>query len=164
MIISFKHNYIYFRPKKTGSSTIEDVLSQDLGPDDIIAGKRAARIPGGGGEERFSHLVAHTPAREIKEMVPPQFWEKAYKFASVRHPYEIAVSLAYYRLHKFEHRTGAEDQSQFSRILDQVITGNYCSSLRYFGIEGIPIVNDYIRHETFETDLRRMTTRIGVNI
>ena len=35
MIISFRHNFIYFRPKKTGGTTIMEMLRPNLGEGDF---------------------------------------------------------------------------------------------------------------------------------
>src|SRR3954451_1111005 len=165
MIVSFLHNYIYLRPKKTGSSTIEHVLSKDVGPEDIIAGKKAGRIPGiKNVDNRFAQLDTHTKATNVKTLVPEQFWSQAYKISSARHPYEKAVSLAYYRWHKFE-KWGVEDEEkQFSRILYQVVRSNAYHSFKYYSIDGEVIIDDFIRHESFEADLRRVAARIGIAV
>jgi hypothetical protein len=166
MIISFKHNYIYFRPKKTGSSTIETVLSADLGPDDIIPGRKGAARAGRAGKppESSAPLATHTQAEKIQAMVPEEFWQRCYKFASERHPYEKAVSLAFYRMHKFEKWGVEEADREFRRVLDEVVRGNSYSGLKYYSIEGAPVVDDFIRHESFEADLRRVAARVGVTV
>jgi len=167
MIISFKHNYIYFRPKKTGSSTIETVLGADLGPYDIMPGKKGATRAGLAdttAEASPARLATHTKAEKIREMVPEEFWQRCYKFASERHPYEKAVSLAFYRMHKFEKWGVEEAEREFRRLLDEVVRGNSYSGIKYYSIEGAPVVDDFIRHESFEADLRQVSARIGIAV
>ena len=162
MIISFKHNYIYFRPKKTGSSTIEEVLSADLGAEDIIPGVKGANRPANLPD--FALLATHTSADKIRSMVSDEFWQHCYKFASERHPYEKAVSLAFYRMHKFERWGVDETELEFQRVLNEVVWSNSYSGLKYYSIDGAPVVDDFVRHETFERDLRRIAARIGVAV
>ena len=97
-------------------------------------------------------------------MVPEEFWQRCYKFASERHPYEKAVSLAFYRMHKFEKWGVEEAEREFDRVLDEVVRGNSYSGIAYYSIDGAPVVDDFIRHETFEADLRRVAVHIGVAV
>ena len=64
VIISYAHNFIYFRPKKTGSSTIVDVLRPSLGENDISRarslGERETEVP----------RALHMKAAEVKAVVP----------------------------------------------------------------------------------------------
>jgi len=162
MIVSYKHNYIYIRPKKTGSSTIEVVLSRSLGPGDLIAGKHtgldrqrldAAHV------DCLDMVSGHITAEEIRSLVTPKFWEQAYKFASERHPYEKAVSMAYYRL--AQRGLSADD---FPPVLDKTVrTGEY-RGFDHYHIGGMLVVQDFIRLETLEDDLRRVCAHIGAKI
>jgi len=162
VIISFKHNYIYFRPRKTGSSTIEYLLSRRLGPEDILAGGRVLE-KSGMSEAAVAlsvRLATHATARQVKDVVPEAFWERCYKFASERHPYEKAVSLAFYRMHKRERR-GVEAQTrEFARVLDQVVKGDIYVGFETYSLEGKPVADDFVRHETFDEDLRRIAKRL----
>src|SRR3954453_8087586 len=161
MIISRKHNYIYFRPKKTGSSTIEQVLGCDIGPDDIIGGQKHSRFPNLKPEVIFDDLAAHTKAVEIRALVSEEFWNDSFKFASVRHPYEKAVSLAFFKLSK-RIKTGGASEKDFPKVLDNVVKhGNY-SSEGIYSIGGVSVVDDFIRHETFDADFRRVLAKIGI--
>jgi hypothetical protein len=82
MIVSFYHNFIYFRPKKTGSSTIEEVLCQSLAPGDIIAGTRALRVPGQDGSARVPEgLVAQSKPEDIIKRVSMDFLAGCFLFA-----------------------------------------------------------------------------------
>ncbi|HVZ90528.1 MAG TPA: hypothetical protein VG843_02665 [Rhizomicrobium sp.] len=154
MLISFKHNYIYFRPKKTGSSVIASILRDSFGEKDI-----RAHDPGPG----KALEKVHTEASEIKKMVSEEFWNGAFKFASERHPYEKAVSLAFYRYGK-RVRDGRGKALNFEKVLDKVIeTGSY-SGFKYYSIDGKSVADDFIRHENFEADLRRICAKLGVPV
>jgi hypothetical protein len=154
MIISYKYNFIYFRPKKTGSSTIAAVLRANLGIDDVDHKDQVW------GEEKER---AHTEASEIRDMVPRKFWKSAFKFTSERHPYEKAVSLTYYRMGKHGKSTRAETSS-FEEMLDKVISGEGYCGYRYYSINGRPIVDDFIRQENLMADLKRIGEKLGLAI
>ena len=154
MIISYKHNFIYFRPKKTGSSTIAEVLRANFGTDDVDHNDLSSI-------DEKTH--AHTKAEQIRRMVPRKFWKGAFKFTSERHPYEKAVSLAYYRMGK----PGKAEQNQsrpFEEMLDSVIAGEGYCGFRYYSINGRPVVDDFIRQESLSADLKRIGEKLGLSI
>lgn len=158
MIISFRHNFIYFRPKKTASSTIVEVLRPCLGDGDISRGKD---IP----EHPEVHGRTHLTAAEIKQVVPTEFWDRAFKFASERHPYEKAVSLAYFQLGKQQQRrqkTPDRAVSRFGRVLERVVREGEYRGFQYYSIDGHVVADAFIRLEYLETDLRRVADRVGI--
>lgn len=158
MIISYKYNFIYFRPMKTGSSTIEFVLAPNLGSDDVIPGKRARKIPGG---TVRTGLSAHAKAPEVRNMVTAEFWDRCYRFASERHPYEKAVSMAYYMLHKRQ-KEGRE--IGFEHVLERAVNFGLYRGFDNYSIDGTAVVHDFIRHENFDADLRRICDRFNIAI
>jgi hypothetical protein len=162
MIVSYKHNYIYIRPKKTGSTTIEAVLSDSLGPGDLITGKPNESVRH---RLNINHvhcldtLSTHLIADEVTRLVTPEFWQQAYKFASARHPYEKAVSMAYYRLAK--RGLSADD---FPALLEKTVRGGEYRSFDHYHIGGTLVVQDFIRLETLHEDLQRVGAHVGVKI
>jgi hypothetical protein len=164
MIISYQYNFMYFRPKKTGSTTIEEVLSRDLGPDDIISGDRGRRIVRDhGGSANSVDLPAHPRAEAVAKLVSARFWAESYKFASERHPYEKAVSLAYYRLSK-QHRKGRQMDDDFASLLDRTVRSGHYRGYDHYSVDGKPVVDDFIRHETLDKDVTRIAARLGISI
>lgn len=161
MIVSYKHNYIYFRPKKTGSSTIAEVLRDSLGEGDI---SDSTSIPGDIEVDRRS---LHLKAVEVQSIVTPEFWQRAYKFASERHPYEKAVSLAFFRLGKQQARRGKDAEYSSRRLpslLQRVVEGGEYKGFDYYSVDGKPVVDEFIRHETLEADLRRIAGRLDIPV
>lgn len=170
MIVSFSRDYIFIRTKKTASSTIENVLKDSLAPGDIAAGKTASRLtadpasPFKPGEE---DLYAHMKASDIRAGLSREFWDKAFKFTSERHPYEKAVSLAFYRYGKRERiaaKKGKLLSEDFAVVLDETVRTRLYRSFNFYAIDGRVVVDDFIRHETLEADLQRIGKRIGIEI
>ncbi len=170
MIISLKYNFIYIRTRKTASTSIHRALEQIRGPDEIcIRGnypvwssvlKKGTPPP----EEGFQ---THVAAMEIKPYLRRKIWKRAFKFTSERHPYEKAVSLAFYfasKKDKIEERGRKPVSEDFDEVLDLVIKfGRYASYPLYF-IDDVPVVSDFIRHETLEADLKRITEKLGIDL
>lgn len=164
MILSILHNYIYIRTKKTGSSTIEAVLKRELGPDDVAVGTRFRALkplmkPGAQLPERGSHAPTHVGIAEVQPILREEFWQNAFKFTSERHPYEKAVSLAHMRWA----RMGQEGRD-FAAVLDKTVRQGLYAGFPLYSIDGRPVVDEFIRLETLEADLRRIGRRIGVPI
>lgn len=163
MIISYRHNFIFIRTRKTASSTIEAVLKPCLGPEDIYVEGIHFR---GGDQSRYADFtrgVQHMNAAQMKTLVSPEFWNQCFRFTAERHPYEKAVSLAYYRFGKNLKKNKRNDSS-FEEALDKVVrAGNY-RSYEYYTIGGQLAVNDFIRHEALQEDLLRIGRKFGIEI
>jgi hypothetical protein len=170
MILSVRHNYIYVRTKKTGSTTIEAVLRASLGPEDVVIGrnfgvlkpllKPGAEIPG---RQQGSLAPTHVAIKEIGPLLCPEFWNTAFKFTSERHPYEKAVSLAYMGWSRSEDRQRRFDGS-FDRYLDDVVHRGRYAGFPLYSIDGLLAVHDFIRVETLASDLKRIGNRLGIPV
>ena len=158
VIVSYRHMFIYFRPKKTGSSTIVEVLRPHLGKHD--ARRLNTLLP-----DITEKAPLHSTATEVRAAVSGRFWKRAFKFASERHPYEKAVSLAFFRYGKQEAiRNDGLPRQRFEDLLDRVVQGGEYQSFEYYSIDGKSVVDEFIRHETLEHDLRRIGEKIGIPI
>jgi len=170
MIISVKYNFIYIRTKKTASTSIHRALEQILGPDDICIRrkyrdlssvlKRGVIPP----EEGFE---THVSAVAIKPYLQKRIWNRSFKFTSERHPYEKAVSLAYYfasKKDKIEERGRKPPSDDFDKVLNSVVKGGKYRSFPLYFIDGAPVVSDFIRHESIEADLKRITEKLGIDL
>lgn len=161
MIVSFKYNYIYFRPKKTGSSSIAAILQASLDEGDI---RRSQALPA---DIRPDRRSVHMKAADIRNSMPEAFWNRCFKFASERHPYEKAVSLAFFRLGKQQQKrqkTPERSLQRFPALLARVVAGGEYRGFDYYAIDGKPVVNEFIRHETLEKDLRWVAARLGIPV
>lgn len=165
MIISLKYNYIYIRPRKTGSSTIEAVLQESLGPDDLFVREElkvlAPIVKPGVNIPSHENLVTHIKIADIRDMIRDDIWERLYKFTSERHPYEKTVSYAYF---KYTKRRARREKFTFQDYLDQVVHSGKYASFPQYSINGRSVADDYIRLESFEKDMRRVAEHLGIPI
>jgi hypothetical protein len=99
----------------------------------------------------------HLDACRIKQRLAPHFWERAHKFTIERHPYEKAISLEYFlykpRIAKFK---------SFEKHVDEVVQRGSYTGLRYYTIDGQVVVDEFLRCETLEKDLRRLAENLRV--
>lgn len=161
MIISLKYNYLYMRPRKTGSSTIEVILYESLGPDDLFIKEDlqvlAPIVKPGVVIPQNKRLVTHIKISDIRHMIRDDIWDRLYKFTSERHPYEKAVSYAY-----FKHRNRAlRKHPEFEDWLDHAVREGEYASFPVYSIDGRSVADDYVRLESIETDIRRVSQRVG---
>jgi hypothetical protein len=172
MIISLRHNYLYIRTKKTGSSTIEALLQQHLADGDIVLKKSEDLAPLLKPNAKFPVVrgpLTHVAISQIMPLLREDFWNRAFKFTSERHPYEKAVSLAYWRL---ERMLQSDNQSRrekgaamdFPAYLDHVVRAGKYSTFRHYAIDGKPAVDDFIKLESFDADIRRIAARIQLPV
>jgi hypothetical protein len=166
MIISFLHSFIYIRTRKTASSTIEALLKENLGPDDLFVGKgriRKLRPKEIVCQEGLSPdtVAGHMGATEIMSILPEGFWNSCIKFTSERHPYEKAVSLASFNFNKLKNNGRAESYD-FDRFLEKVIANGSYRSFDLYSVDGRVVVDDFIQYDTLHADLRRIGARLGI--
>jgi hypothetical protein len=178
MIISYSRNFIFIKTKKTAGTTVEAVLSTGCGPEDIIPNVYGSTYPGSGlvipgrqnmglDDESSSEddddgidkngFNPHITAEELREFVGPEFWKSAFKVTVERHPYEKAVSQAYFRMFKRNRHN-----EPFPIFLDRVIRKGGYSGFPLWSVDGKVAVDDFIRQENLQSDLERVTKRLGI--
>ena len=79
------------------------------------------------------------------------------KFASERHPYEKALSFAH-----FEFRGEHAEPAAFRSHLDDVVRVGAYQSFPIYTIDEEPVIDDWIFHDSLESDLDRIAKRLGL--
>jgi hypothetical protein len=102
----------------------------------------------------------HINAQKIKERLAPEFWSGAHKFSIERHPYEKAVSFAYFT---YKPRIAKSGRS-FDEHLDSVVRRSDYSGYHFYSIDGEVAVDEFLRCENLERDLRRLAEKLGIPI
>lgn len=96
-------------------------------------------------------LPRHAGARRVKEIVDEEFWNSAYKFSIERHPYEKAVSLAWW-----ECRHG-----DFDTVLASVLRGDRYRNYDLYTLGGTLAVDFVIRFEKMAEDIPKVEQALG---
>jgi hypothetical protein len=193
VIVSYTHNFIFVKTKKTAGTSVEIALSLLCGPDDIVApigpGVELERAAAGGWarnfnadrdlERRFRAAVqrgrkarirtisnenrasggctGHMPVARVRELVGGKFFRKALKFTVERHPYEKAVSFAY-----FAYRGDRGDAAAFAEHLDDTVRHRGYPGHPLYSINGVPRMDAYALHDSLEDDLVRILAPLGL--
>jgi hypothetical protein len=195
MIVSYLHNFIFIKTKKTAGSSMEVALATHAGPDDIVTPmgqkeevERIKLYPSAyprnfstdkAAEQRYLEALKteklraikialraanqasdvrtqrHDRAEHILEATGKEFWRKAYKFTIERHPYEKAVSLAWFERGR---------RQKFEDALDSVLRKNRYRNYDHYTLDGVVAVDFIIRYEHMNEDLQKVEERLGLPI
>ena len=139
MIISNSNNFVFIHLDKCGGTSVENALNPYLKNDDIKLGtldfepdhKELYYL------EKYN-LKKHSGAKDIKKHVGGK-WESMYKFATVRNPKDIMISLYYYVKKNFNesiendeyfdiYKKTIIDNSGIDGFIKNIIKCNYSSS------------------------------------
>lgn len=112
----------------------------------------------------------HMPARELMALLDPEFWQRSYKFSIERHPYEKAVSFAWFfrnlvrnkadgAIHRLEDRLG-----DLSQTIDFVLKRRLIRNYNIYAVGQQVVADKVVRYEHLEEDLRAVEEQIGLPI
>ena len=100
MLISHSHKFIFIKTKKTGGSTIENVIvnnffdpSIDVCTGSMIDGTPRSNI----GPKKPNEPDGHKPWFMVKDYVTPEQWTNYHKFTIERNPWDKVVSEFFWR-------------------------------------------------------------------
>jgi hypothetical protein len=158
MIVSYSKNFIFIKTKKTAGTTVEAVLGAGCGPGDVVTLTTTKAGDVNRSDERF---YKHMTAEEAYPLIGAEFWNKAYKITVERHPYEKAVSQAFYKFPKQKRHGGTSDMTKYMDVV--VRDGDYPGFARW-SIDGKVAVDDFIHQENLKADLDRVGQRLGIAI
>ena len=100
---------------------------------------------------KSSVTARHGSATAALKITGPEFWAGAYKFAVERHPYEKAVSLAWFERHG----------RRFDDVLEEVLRRDRYRNFDIYAAEGKPLVDFVVRYEHLDEDLRKVEWALG---
>jgi hypothetical protein len=104
-------------------------------------------------------FYAHMTAEEARARLGPEVWARSFKFSIERHPYEKAVSQAW-----FSWARAGEGEQDFDAFFDRVVrTGPYLNA-RFYCIDGRPALDRVIRYEKLDEELGEIASGLGLEI
>ena len=146
MIISNSKNFIFIHLDKCGGTSIEDAVRPFLNNNDIKIGTLNFKQD----EEELYYLKKynlkkHSTAQDVKKYLEKD-WDGMYKFATVRNPKDIMISLYYYVKQNFDESI---ENDEYFDIYKKTIMDNS-------GIDGF--IQDIIKYK--HSSAHTMTSRI----
>jgi hypothetical protein len=159
MPISHKHKCIFIHIPKNGGSTIEDYLELTGKVRDIDL-----KIEYNGISAAWRHL----PGPTIREIYPEVF-EKYYKFAFVRNPYDRVVS-EYFWQNRDNPKISELKEPDLLKKFTSWMYSTYrhqsshktCQQYRYlYDLDGQLIVDDIFKFEAFNAEIEKLMHKLG---
>lgn len=138
-------------------------------PATLLLYRQTLASGGDPGHERFLEIDrrcraagefhTHMSAAQARARLGEEDWDRLYKFSIERHPYEKAVSQAWFSWA----RSGRPEQDFDAFFDDQVRNGPY-SNARFYTIGGRPALDRVLRHERLEEELMQVAGRLGLEL
>ena len=173
MIISHKHKFVFFRVRKTASTSIQLFLAKQCGPDDIISKifnfdpKRDKdnykTLPGQNIKFIKDGKAIHVDIFKLLQKNPKLkvFIEKYKKIISVRNPWDAKISQFWHRIYLDNQKISNNEikQSFKSFVKNNESMKNY---KYYFDSLGGKTFDFIIRYENIENDLKKLCKQLNI--
>ncbi|MBE9139435.1 sulfotransferase family 2 domain-containing protein [Nodosilinea sp. LEGE 07088] len=164
-LISYSKKFIFVHIYKCAGSSMNSVLSPYCEPK--RTDKALAKIGFRNKKFRFDSLVPkHPMAKEIRNQLPRKTYDKFFKFAFVRNPWDMEVSLYSYMLQNPKHRQHnlIKSLNSFDDYIEWRVTQDLHCQYRYILDDDGNQIVDYIgKFENLEDDFDNICQRISIS-
>ncbi len=109
------------------------------------------------GSHADNEYYNHMPASLARRMLGEAFWQKAHKWTIERHPYEKAVSQAYFKMW-FMGRSA----EGFKAVLDELIALEEIDNRDLYTIDGRMVLDEIIRQEDLPAAFNAVLAKSGL--
>jgi hypothetical protein len=188
MIVSHERKFIFLKTRKTAGTSLEIALSKYCGPRDVLApinfDEDMRRQVSGRGKQNHARPVwklrpgqlyrylrrgeevevfaEHMTGVAARRLLGPKVWDAYFKFTIVRNPFDRILSRYFWSMKARPDLRALwqiETLDQFLRYRAEYVNENW---LIYTQGDKL-LVDDVVRFESFETDLARVSARIGLD-
>ena len=132
MIISHKHKFIFIRPRKTAGTTMQNVLSQICGDDDIVTSGYDD------GNKNIDQSCwdghPHPHLWDVKQLVGEDIWREYFKFTFVRNPFDITVSRFFWNIKGKGQKGYDTTKEDFKRWFQEYTSANLFHDARFYPV------------------------------
>ncbi len=172
VLVCHKYRFIYLKTKKTASTSTEAFFERyclDNMPDSVpqyrpehigpigIIGSREGR------EERArAKWHAHMTAAEVLRRLGPRRWLSYFKFTTIRNPYAKCVSQFLYKHRNDPKVVGLPIEPRAAAFRAWLRRTGPRTDRSVYCIAGRQVVDDVIRFERLEEDVRRIARRLDL--
>lgn len=175
MLVSYSHRFIFFHVGKTGGMSLREVLQSYAEepekfkirrPPETIDGKPNAFY------EVWQTLLLHAKARDARKELPKDIFDGFYKFAFVRNPWDLQVSMYHFILREPASSTHAQVKAagSFEGFLDWVsqTPAPYPKGISKLQRDMITdsqgnLLVDFVgRYESLASDFEKLRLQLGI--
>lgn len=170
MIISWRHQFVFVHIYRTGGTNIKATLWPFLSLEERGMARAGQLWPKSLGRPphwklRAGALGSHATALDAKAVLPPSVFDRCFKFAFVRNPWALQVSLYRYMQttpHHFQHKEVAKLKS-FDAYVDWRAQNPDQDQLSFISDGSGRLLVDFVgRFESLSRDFERVATQIGL--
>lgn len=168
MRISYKHNFIFIHVDRTGGTSISRALDPFSYKSSDMKRFYAALLRRLGFKESYKwkkYRTQHITAKELKENLPPNIWDRCFKFAIIRNPWDWLLSIYYARL---QHPVHLEYEltkylGSFERYAEWYAENRSLQQSQYLFDDTGNLLLDFVgRYEHIEQDYKKACNIIGI--
>jgi hypothetical protein len=171
MLCSHRFRFIYTKTMKTGGTSVESYFEPCCMPegtwqlsherDEYVSDSGIIGYRGADPRPAICKWYNHLPASTIREQLGPDIWDDYFKFCVIRNPFEKAVSAFYFFRSNgsFQADPADSERTQFERWLEM---HGVPDDRNVFMIDGAFCLDDVVRHESLESDMARICSRLGI--
>ena len=105
MVLSYTHNFIFIHIVKTGGMSVRAALQPYSAEPERFVMRRPRKMAGDVVNPLYKvweTLLLHPKASDVKRELPPELFERCFKFAFVRNPWDLLVSMYHFILREPE--------------------------------------------------------------
>jgi hypothetical protein len=167
MFLSFKKKFIFFHIYKTGGTSIYKSLDRYIDKPNILLKKLAKA----GNNQFYKEILndilnnGHVNAIDAKDNLPPKIFKNYFKFAFVRNPWDIQVSLYYYTLKNqkhFQHKM-VKDMGSFDKYIEWRVN-NEVRLQKDFLYSNDTLLVDFVgKIENIEEDFKIICKKLNID-
>ncbi len=176
MLVSYSHRFIFIHVGKTGGMSVRKVLEPLSTEPEKFKIHRPLKSIGDRPNPMYSvweTLLLHAKASDAKKELPPEVFNNFYKFAFVRNPWDLQVSMYHFVLREPTAPTHEEVKNcgSFDAFIDWVAqtAAPYPRGITKLqrdmvtDADGTLLVDFTGRYETLEDDFAHVTKVLGID-
>lgn len=171
MIISHKYQFIFLRTEKTAGTSLTHALAPFLEEGDLRADMSRPSWAGfspihHGALKRTFPLAfgahVHATARQARAVAGPEIFDRYYKFAVERNPWDRQVSLYFQRYRKRARRRYPDFSRDLSSLTFRAGEHVRLDNWSVYAIGGAVVADEVIRYDNLAEGLDRLGDRLGL--
>ncbi|MCH8491291.1 MAG: hypothetical protein LAT81_15380 [Oceanicaulis sp.] len=171
MLASHNKKFIFLKTRKTAGTSVEFALQRFCVPPGVAPNHRTAAIEtrygivGRRGPAQNDMGLAwynHMPAAELKIKLSDEVWNSYRRICTIRNPWDQVVSAFHFYLKSDSSYTRRSNIYNFKNWLLTSMKSKMSTDSNIYSIEGMPVIDTYIRHSNIEEDFDKACNEIGV--